>query len=143
LDQGGSAAVRGFRILRNQEFFKKIHQKVYIVWADCGPHFRTQKFIGFLLIELASIGIRGQLKFKLYLKLTQEVFFIVNLIFFANITGKITEMHIFQISQDSFRQNRWLSSLIQARILSMLYIKDKVLRMKIKKVTIKRLLKSV
>ncbi len=59
MDQGGSDAVRGFRILRNQEFFKKIDQKDYIVWADCGPHFWTQKFIGFLLIELASIGIRG------------------------------------------------------------------------------------
>ena len=59
LDQGGSAAVRGFRILRNQEFFKKIDKNDYIVWADCGPHFRTQKFIGYLLIELAKLKIRG------------------------------------------------------------------------------------
>ena len=49
--------MRGFRILRRQEFFIKIDKKDYVVWADCGPHFRTQKFIGYLLLELASLGI--------------------------------------------------------------------------------------
>ena len=49
--------MRGFRILRGQEFFIKIDKKDYVVWADCGPHFRTQKFIGYLLLELASLGI--------------------------------------------------------------------------------------
>jgi hypothetical protein len=32
LEQGGNAAVRGFRILRMQEFFKKLIRKI-IVWA--------------------------------------------------------------------------------------------------------------
>jgi hypothetical protein len=59
LEQGGNAAVRGFRILRMQVFFKKIDQKDYIVWADCGPHFRCETFIGYLLLELAEDKIRG------------------------------------------------------------------------------------
>ena len=56
--------MRGFRILRGQEFFIKIDKKDYVVWADCGPHFRTQKFIGYLLLELASLEIKGK-KFEL------------------------------------------------------------------------------
>lgn len=34
--QDAYSAVRGFRILRDQEWFKEIEQKDYIVWADCG-----------------------------------------------------------------------------------------------------------
>jgi hypothetical protein len=69
LDQGASAAVRGFRILRKQEFFTKIDQQHYIVWADCGPHFRTQKFIGYLLLELSLSGITGFLRYWDFLKI--------------------------------------------------------------------------
>ena len=56
------AAVRGFRILRDQEFFKKIDQKDYIIWADCGKHFRNNEFIGYLLLELAHLKINGKNK---------------------------------------------------------------------------------
>jgi hypothetical protein len=56
--------VRGFRILSRKEFFTKIDKKEYVIWADCGPHFRTQKFIGYLLLELVSLGIKGR-KFEL------------------------------------------------------------------------------
>ena len=34
--QDAYSAVRGFRILRDQEWFKEIEQNDYIVWADCG-----------------------------------------------------------------------------------------------------------
>jgi hypothetical protein len=52
--QDGEAAVRGFRLLREQSFFKDIDQTDYIVWADCGKHFRNNEFVGFLLSELAE-----------------------------------------------------------------------------------------
>ena len=29
-----------FRFIRKQEIFKKIEQKKYIIWVDCGKHFR-------------------------------------------------------------------------------------------------------
>jgi hypothetical protein len=56
LSQDASAAVRGFRILREQDFFEKIDKEVndYIVWADCGKHFRNNEFVGYCLIELAK-----------------------------------------------------------------------------------------
>jgi hypothetical protein len=56
----GEATVRGFRLLREQAFFKEIHQNDYIVWADCGKHFRNNEFVGFLLCELSEVEkIRG------------------------------------------------------------------------------------
>ena len=60
IDQSGSAAVRGFRMLREQDFFKEIdNKKSYIVWADCGPHFRCSEFLGYLLLDLANAQIQG------------------------------------------------------------------------------------
>ena len=59
LSQDSRAAVRGFRILRDQEFFKRIEKDSYIVWADCGKHFRNNEFVGFLLLELAQKNIHG------------------------------------------------------------------------------------
>lgn len=53
------ATVRGFRFLREQEFFKRIEEIDYIVWADCGNHFRNLTFIGYLLKELGREGITG------------------------------------------------------------------------------------
>ena len=35
------AVVRGFRILRQQQFFKAIEKPNYIVWFDAGKHFRN------------------------------------------------------------------------------------------------------
>jgi hypothetical protein len=54
LIQDAAAAVRGFRILREQEFFIPLDRKKYIVWADCGKHFRNSTFVGYLLSELAE-----------------------------------------------------------------------------------------
>lgn len=59
LSQEAHAAVRGFRILRAQEFFTAIDTKDYIVWADCGKHFRSKEMIGYLLCELADNDIHG------------------------------------------------------------------------------------
>jgi hypothetical protein len=55
-------AVKGFRCLRKQEFFKQLEQgrKNYVVWADCGKHFRNKEFIGYLLLELAEEKIPGK-----------------------------------------------------------------------------------
>ena len=65
LAQDAKAAVNGFRILRNQEFFKNIEKNEYIVWADCGKHFRNSEILGYLLIELAEEKIHG-IKFLKY-----------------------------------------------------------------------------
>ncbi len=46
------AAVRGFRILRNQHFFKQIDKKNYIIWSDCGLE-RLQKFQKFNCMRLS------------------------------------------------------------------------------------------
>ena len=54
MSQDASAAVRGFRILRSQEFFKKIDKKNYTIWADCGKHYRNNELVGYLLLELAE-----------------------------------------------------------------------------------------
>jgi hypothetical protein len=59
LEQDGLAAVRGFRKLREQEFFKTVDTKDYIVWSDCGPSFRNQVFLGNLFLELKSQNIKG------------------------------------------------------------------------------------
>jgi hypothetical protein len=59
LEQDSLAAVRGFKILRNQEFFKKIETNDYIVWTDCGSSFRNQIFLGYLLLELKLYNIKG------------------------------------------------------------------------------------
>jgi hypothetical protein len=52
LEQESLAAVRGFRLLRNQEIFKKIETNGYNVWTDCGPSFHNQIFLGYLLLKL-------------------------------------------------------------------------------------------
>ena len=56
MSQDAAAAVRGFRILRSQSFFKKIDKKNYIIWEDCGKHFRNNELVGYLLLELAEDG---------------------------------------------------------------------------------------
>lgn len=59
LVQDGRAAVRGFRILREQDFFRAIEKPYYVIWSDCGKHFRNSEFIGYVLGELADEGIHG------------------------------------------------------------------------------------
>ena len=41
------------RLLREQDFFKKLDKKKYIVWTDTGPHFRCSEFLYYLFNELA------------------------------------------------------------------------------------------
>lgn len=61
LEQGANAAVNGFRILRLQNFFQLIEKDQYVVWADCGKHFRNNEFVGYLLIELAENNKHGSI----------------------------------------------------------------------------------
>ncbi len=57
--QDALAAVRGFRILRAQQFFKSIDTKNYKVWADCGKHFRNGTLTGYFFKELKKEKILG------------------------------------------------------------------------------------
>lgn len=68
--QTGFAAIRGFRFLRTQEFFERLQYiKEFIVWLDCGKHFRNKMLIGYLFKELASEKIHGEENFcKINLK---------------------------------------------------------------------------
>ena len=69
--QHASKAIHGFRYLREQIPFKEIEKSNYIIWADCGPHFRCSEFVYFLFDELSK-------KEKLH----------INLNFFAERHGK-------------------------------------------------------
>lgn len=59
LEQDANAAVNGFRLLRMQQFFQEIEKDEYIVWSDCGKHFRNNEFVGYLLLELAESKKKG------------------------------------------------------------------------------------
>jgi hypothetical protein len=54
-----SAAIRGFRLLRKQDFFKSIDKRNYVIWMDCGKHFRNYQMAGYLFLELKNLGIKG------------------------------------------------------------------------------------
>ncbi len=58
--QDGYSSLRGFRILRCQDFFKKIDTKNYKIWADCGKHFRCSTITGYLFKELKMENILGK-----------------------------------------------------------------------------------
>jgi hypothetical protein len=49
--------------MRKQNFFKKIDKKKYVIWADCGLHFRCSEMLHYLLIELANEGVRVDVNF--------------------------------------------------------------------------------
>ena len=61
--QNAFSVVRAFRLLRKQQFFKDLDKKNYIIWADCGKHFRCAEFISFLMKELAEDKIHVDLNF--------------------------------------------------------------------------------
>ena len=42
-----------------QQFFQEIEKDEYIVWSDCGKHFRNNEFVGYLLLELAESKKKG------------------------------------------------------------------------------------
>ena len=50
----GFSVIRGFRLLRSKVFFKKIDTKNYIIWADCGTHFRCKELAHYFFSELAD-----------------------------------------------------------------------------------------
>ena len=52
LNQDAHAVIRWLRVMRQQNFFKEIDKKEYIVWCDAGKHFRNNELMGFLLREL-------------------------------------------------------------------------------------------
>lgn len=54
LSQDACSVVRAFHFLRRQDFFKEIEKPDYIVWMDCGKHFRNQYVAGYLLEDLAK-----------------------------------------------------------------------------------------
>ncbi|CAF0854416.1 unnamed protein product [Brachionus calyciflorus] len=59
LCEDARAVVRGFWLLREQDFFKDIEKKNYVIWMDCGKHFRNCEVVGYLLKELAEDKIQG------------------------------------------------------------------------------------
>jgi hypothetical protein len=63
LSQGGQAVIRGFKTLRKQLFFQQIEvsRKDFIIWCDCGPHFRNKELIGYLLLNLSEENIPGKM----------------------------------------------------------------------------------
>lgn len=63
LSQNAESVIRAFRILRSQTFFRSIDQKDYIIWADCGKHFRNKLLIGYLFKELQREKINGNLSY--------------------------------------------------------------------------------
>ncbi len=87
LIQDAHAAIRGFRLLREQPFFKEIDKKEYIVWCDTGKHFRNNEMLGFLLLELAQQQIHGNIFFLRFKSIIKK-FFSVNLNYFAEKHGK-------------------------------------------------------
>ena len=83
--QDSYAAVSGLRLLREQEFFIEIERAVfseeqernYIVWADCGKHFRNKLFLGYLLKELAeTANIHGKFFYNL-LSLNKVLYYLI------------------------------------------------------------------
>lgn len=61
--QNAEATIRGFRLLREQEFFKKITRGIntYIIWADCGKHFKCNQVVSYFMEELALEKIHGKI----------------------------------------------------------------------------------
>ena len=57
--QEARAVIRGFRILRQERFFKEIEKPNYIIWMDCGKHFRNYAVSGYLLKELTNESVNG------------------------------------------------------------------------------------
>jgi len=62
-------------ILREQEWFKKNEKKKYIIWADCGKHFRNKDLVGYCM-QLAQEGITVSLNFFGEVKITLDKLFI-------------------------------------------------------------------
>ena len=70
LEQKSKNVIRGFRFLRQQNWYKKIDKSKYSVWCDTGKSFRCAQTIGYLFKELASEKIHGMM-FKLFYNMRQ------------------------------------------------------------------------
>ena len=57
--QDSASVVRALKLLRKQDFFKEIEQNSYIIWADCGKHFRNCQVVGYLFGDLSKENING------------------------------------------------------------------------------------
>ena len=55
--------IRGFRLLREQNFFRKIEKNYYIVWMNCDKNFNSPLVIGYLFRELKDQNIFGTFYF--------------------------------------------------------------------------------
>ena len=64
--QDAHSVVKAFRILRNQDFFKNIDKSEYVIWADCGKHFRNSLLVGYLFRELKRSHIHGKINYFTY-----------------------------------------------------------------------------
>jgi hypothetical protein len=56
-------AITAFKHIRNQDIFKNADKDKYIIWTDCGPHFRSSEFADYLFNELKLAGKSVQLNF--------------------------------------------------------------------------------
>ena len=54
---------RAFRFLMRQGFFKEIDCKSFVIWSDCGTHFRSAENSHFFLVELPSKGYSIELNY--------------------------------------------------------------------------------
>ena len=90
--QDAHKAITGFRFMRQLQQFKEIQKSKYIIWADCGPHFRSSEFISYIYDDLCK-----------------EQHININLNFFAEKHGKNSrDQHFSVISNyvrlESFKQ---------------------------------------
>ena len=95
--QDAFSAVRAFRLLRKQDFFKAIDKKNYIVWSDCGKHFRCSEFISYLMEELAGSEIH------------------VNLNFFGEAHGKNSRDQHFSVISNFIKQAEYTNRLMNTQ----------------------------
>lgn len=63
LPHSGESVVRCLRLLRRQQFFKKIDKKSYFFWSDVGTHFKNNQLAHYCFIELAEEAIMVNLNF--------------------------------------------------------------------------------
>ncbi len=74
MSEDARAVVRGFRLLRSQDFFKQIEKDSYVIWMDCGKHFRNSEVIGYLLKDLARENKHGILFLKCLIFKISKIF---------------------------------------------------------------------
>jgi hypothetical protein len=54
-EQDSRSAIQAFKELLEKDFFIEIARNIkkYVIWCDCGSHFRNNYMIHFLFTELA------------------------------------------------------------------------------------------